>query len=56
MTVAELQHALAGLPDDADVMLLIEGRDGYFEVGCNGVAGVALRHGRPVVTLTTAQP
>jgi hypothetical protein len=55
VTVAELKALLdeRGAPDDAVVMLLVEGRDGYVEVKCTGVAGVATREGRTVVSLTT---
>ena len=55
MTVAEMKAALAAnnVPDDAHVMLLVGRDDGYLEIECNGVAGVAVRNGRPVVTLTT---
>lgn len=55
MNVAQMKLALAEVPDMAEVMLLLGTDDGYLEVQCNGVAGVAVRDGRPVVTLTVRQ-
>lgn len=56
VTVAELRDALAAhrVPDDARVMLLVGTGDGYLEIECSGVAGLAVRNGQPVVTLTTS--
>jgi len=55
VNVAQMKLALAEVPDMAEVMLLLGTDDGYLEVQCNGVAGVAVRDGRPVVTLTVRQ-